>query len=98
MSRLTQSNRGQRGPGTPAALIADAERVLRERGVTTAWLACAIGSDRAARFYEKSGWQRAATTTYSAETTDGQVSVDVSPYEKTFQVPPGAPADARRPS
>ena len=27
--------------------------------VEVAWLACAIGNDRAARFYEKSGWRRA---------------------------------------
>jgi hypothetical protein len=25
----------------------------------TTYLACAIGNDRAARFYEKRGWQRA---------------------------------------
>lgn len=37
-----------------AALIGDAEARLAERGVETAWLACAIGNHRAARFYEKS--------------------------------------------
>jgi hypothetical protein len=30
-------------------LIADAEARLAEAGIATAWLACAIGNDRAAR-------------------------------------------------
>jgi ribosomal protein S18 acetylase RimI-like enzyme len=38
-----------------AALIADAEAMLAEHGVEMAWLACAVGNNRAARFYEKSG-------------------------------------------
>jgi GNAT superfamily N-acetyltransferase len=38
-----------RGAGVAAALIADAEARLAERGVREAWLACAIGNDRAAR-------------------------------------------------
>ena len=50
-----------RGTGAAAALIADAEVRLSERGVKTAWLDCAIGNERAARFYEKSGWRRAGT-------------------------------------
>src|SRR5262245_7971408 len=36
-----------RGSGAAAALIADAERRLADGGVETAWLACAIGNDRA---------------------------------------------------
>jgi hypothetical protein len=32
---------------------AEAERV--RRGITRPWLACAIGDDYAARFYEKAG-------------------------------------------
>jgi GNAT superfamily N-acetyltransferase len=44
------------GSGVAAALIADAEAMLIEHAVETAWLACAIGNNRAARFYEKSGW------------------------------------------
>ncbi len=42
-----------RGTGVAAALLADAEARLSANGVATAWLACAIGNDRAARFYEK---------------------------------------------
>ncbi|HXV64473.1 MAG TPA: GNAT family N-acetyltransferase [Vicinamibacteria bacterium] len=50
-----------RGAGVAAALIADAEARLVEDGVERAWLACAIGNERAARFYEKSGWHRVGT-------------------------------------
>jgi ribosomal protein S18 acetylase RimI-like enzyme len=42
-----------RGSGVASALIADAEARLAKIGVETAWLACAIGNERAARFYEK---------------------------------------------
>ena len=49
------------GSGVAAALIADEKARLGERGVETAWLACAIGNYRAARFYEKSGWRMAGT-------------------------------------
>jgi ribosomal protein S18 acetylase RimI-like enzyme len=39
-----------RGSGVAAALVADAEARLAEDGVELAWLACAVGNDRAARF------------------------------------------------
>jgi GNAT superfamily N-acetyltransferase len=42
-----------RGTGVAAALIEDAEVRLADAGVGVAWLACAIGNERAARFYEK---------------------------------------------
>src|SRR5262245_15325666 len=48
-----------RGSGAAAALIADAEARMADAGVELAWLACAIGNERAARFYEKCGWRRA---------------------------------------
>src|SRR5262249_12654895 len=56
-----------RGSGVAAALIDDAEARLLASGVETAWLACAIGNDRAARFYEKRGWRRVGTMINSAE-------------------------------
>jgi len=51
--------------------------------VTTAWLACAIGNERAARFYEKHGWRRAGIVTNAAETSQGVFMLDVWRYEKT---------------
>jgi len=73
-----------RGSGVAAALIADAEDRLADRGVGTAWLACAIGNDRAARFYEKRGWRRVGTMINDAETSAGTFLLEVWRYEKTL--------------
>ena len=74
--------RAARGTGVAAVLIADGEARLAERGVTTAWLSCGIGNDRAARFYEKRGWVRARIMVNRLETQDGVFEVDVWRYEK----------------
>ena len=71
-----------RGSGAAAALMADAEAHLAKSGVETAWLACAIGNHRAARFYEKSGWRRVGVVTYQAETSTGLFPLEVWRYEK----------------
>ncbi|MBO9662041.1 GNAT family N-acetyltransferase [Dokdonella sp.] len=71
-----------RGSGAAAALLADGEARLATAGVTTAWLACAIGNERAARFYEKHGWQRTGVVTSRLETPDGLFLLDVWRYEK----------------
>jgi GNAT superfamily N-acetyltransferase len=71
-----------RGTGVAAALIADAEARLAASGVGTAWLACAIGNERAARFYEKCGWRRVGTMLNQLETSDGTFPLDVWRYEK----------------
>jgi GNAT superfamily N-acetyltransferase len=60
-----------RGAGVAAALIADAEARLLARGVETAWLACAIGNERAARFYEKCGWRRVGMLVHQLQTVGG---------------------------
>jgi len=77
--------REARGSGVAAALIADGEARLGERGVTTAWLACAVGNDRAARFYEKCGWHRARTMVNRLETSIGVFEIDIWRYEKRVQ-------------
>ena len=73
-----------RGTGVAAALMADAEARLAGRGVRMAWLACAIGNDRAARFYEKCGWRRVGTMVNEAETSEGTFRLDVWRYEKVL--------------
>jgi ribosomal protein S18 acetylase RimI-like enzyme len=70
------------GSGVAAALIADAEARLAARGIATAWLACAVGNDRAARFYEKSGWRLAGTVVNPAATSSGPFPLKVWRYEK----------------
>lgn len=71
-----------RGTGIAVSLIDDAEVRLAAMGVGTAWLACAIGNDRAARFYEKRGWRRAGTVVSRLETPNGLIPLEVWRYEK----------------
>jgi GNAT superfamily N-acetyltransferase len=73
-----------RGSGVAAALVADAEARLAAAGVEIAWLACAIGNERAARFYEKCGWRRAGTVAYQPEASDGP-PLEVWRYEKLLR-------------
>jgi ribosomal protein S18 acetylase RimI-like enzyme len=79
--QLFVSPAGQ-GAGIAAALLADGEARLAQRGVDSAWLACAIGNDRAARFYEKHGWQLAGTVVNPADTPSGPFPLRVWRYEK----------------
>ena len=76
-----------RGSGVAAALVVDAEARLGESGVGTAWLACAIGNERAARFYEKCGWRRAGTVVEYLEIPDGTFPLEVWRYEKSLKRP-----------
>jgi len=71
-----------RGSGAAAALIADAESQLSKNGVGTAWLACAIGNERAARFYEKHGWRSVGNMINRLETPAGEFLLEVWRYEK----------------
>jgi GNAT superfamily N-acetyltransferase len=71
-----------RGKGVAAELVSDAEKSLAANGITTAWLTCAIGNDRAASFYEKSGWHRAGNMFNNIETPDGLIELEVWRYEK----------------
>lgn len=74
-----------RGSGVSATLIDDAESRMAAQGVATAWLACAIGNDRAARFYEKRGWLRAGKVISMLETPTGPYAYEVWRYEKPLR-------------
>lgn len=76
-----------RGSGVAAALIADAEARIAANGAGVGWLACAIGNDRAARFYEKHGWRRAGTMINHAETPHGTFPLETWRYEKSLGKP-----------
>ena len=74
-----------RGSGAAAALLADAEARLAAAGIELAWLACAIGNDRAARFYEKHGWRRTGVFVHHPETPDGKLTMEAWRYEKRLR-------------
>lgn len=76
-----------RGSGVAVALIADAEARLSESGFKTAWLACAIGNEQAARFYEKHGWRRVGNMVHVLDTSEGKFPLEVWRYEKTLTRP-----------
>jgi len=76
--------REARGTGVAAALIADGEARLAARGFATVWLACAIGNERAARFYEKRGWVMAREVVNRLETPEGVFDVAIWRYEKAM--------------
>jgi ribosomal protein S18 acetylase RimI-like enzyme len=86
-----------RGSGVAAALLADGEARLAACRVRTAWLACAIGNDRAARFYEKNGWRRVGTMVNYAETSNGAFPLEVWRYEKALIDSEGSWESAGRP-
>jgi GNAT superfamily N-acetyltransferase len=75
------SNAAQ-GTGAAATLMADAEARLRANGVKTTWLSCAIGNERAMRFYEKLGWWRAGVMVNQADTSAGPFALETWRYEK----------------
>jgi GNAT superfamily N-acetyltransferase len=80
--------REARGSGVAAALIADAEARLFENGVAVGWLACAIGNERAARFYEKCGWNRVGKMVSRLSTPEGFFPLQVWRYEKRLAPSP----------
>jgi hypothetical protein len=58
---------------------------MAARGISSAWLACAVGNLRAARFYEKCGWIRTATVAIESETSEGSFPIEVWRYEKRLR-------------
>jgi ribosomal protein S18 acetylase RimI-like enzyme len=72
-----------RGSGLAAALLGDGEARLAANGDETAWLACAIGNDRAAKF-----WRRVGTMVNQLETPDGPFPLKVWRYEKLLRQAP----------
>ena len=76
---------GARRSGVAAVLLADAEERINALGAQTAWLACGIGNERAAKFYEKHGWHRVGNMTIELPTPDGLFPLEVWRYEKQLK-------------
>jgi len=72
-----------RGSRVAKLLISDAEIQIAANGFETAWLACAIGNDRAAKFYEKCGWQRVGNMMNRLELPSGEYLLETWRYEKS---------------
>lgn len=70
------------GSGAAGTLMAQAEQALAGQ---KAWLACAVGNMRAARFYEKCGWRQLGTFIYEVETAKGPMEVDEWRYQKDLR-------------
>lgn len=63
--------RGLRGGGVAAVLLACGEAMLARSGVAEAFLWCAVGNDRAYRFYLREGWSDAGVVQCDVATPDG---------------------------
>ena len=68
-----------RAHGVAAKMIADAESRL-DRGLV--WLACSVGNDRAARFYEKHGWRNRGVVEIQVDTSEGPYDLGVWRFDK----------------
>ena len=75
-----------RSQGLPALLLADAEACLHAAGHATAWLACAVGNDRAARFYEKHGWQRMREEEIAVHGAEPVSGAEAKPFPLTVWI------------
>ena len=72
-----------RGSGVADALLAEAERQVRENGHAIAWLAVVAGNGRARSFYERMGWSDEGAFDYVAAVEDGTtVAVPCRRYVK----------------
>lgn len=69
-------DRVDRGSGVAAALLAEAERRMAQRGTETAELHCVVGNTRACRFYERMGWTHTGRITEAVAGPNGPVAVE----------------------
>lgn len=73
------------GTGIAQALLQDGLARLARRGVTVAWLICAIGNERAAHFYAKMGWVNTGVVPIMTETSSGPIAVNGWRLEKAIE-------------
>lgn len=73
-----------RGTGVAAALMADCEEKFIKQNIPLVWLSCTIGNHRAARFYEKCGWNNVGTETHQLETLAETFPLKVWRFEKSL--------------
>ncbi|HEX6149230.1 GNAT family N-acetyltransferase [Nocardioides sp.] len=71
-----------RGTGAAALLLQAAERLIRDAGHESAWLAVVGGNARARAFYERQGWRDEGAFTHHAPGPDGPIPVTAHRYVK----------------
>lgn len=71
-----------RGKGVAQLLMQDGERAIKQDGHAAAWLSCAIGNERAARFYTKQGWSNVCTETVELDTLGAPFPLQLLRFEK----------------
>lgn len=76
--------RASRGTGLAKRQMVQAETVMCANGVEAAWLACSVGNDRAAAFYEKAGWRNAGAVEIEVETAGAGFPLTVWRFEKSL--------------
>jgi ribosomal protein S18 acetylase RimI-like enzyme len=64
-------SRGDRGSGAARLLLVEGEAMLADAGVAEAFLWCAVGNDRAFRFYIRQGWRDGGVVQCDVDTPDG---------------------------
>lgn len=69
-----------RSTGVAAALLVEAERIVKASGHERAWLAVSPGNTRARRFYERCGWIDEGLFNYAAGGDAGPLSVPCHRY------------------
>ncbi len=70
------------GGGYARQMMLHALAELRKRGFVRVWLACGIGNNRAARFYEKMGWENVGVSTITIHLPSGSEPLEIWRFEK----------------
>ncbi len=70
------------GGGIPKPLMMHALEELKARGFSRAWLACGIGNDRAACFYEKMGWKNVGISSITIHLPSGSEPLEIWRFER----------------
>ncbi|MFC7303708.1 GNAT family N-acetyltransferase [Streptomyces monticola] len=74
-----------RGTNAAAALLTEAERLVRAAGHRRAWLAVVAGNGRARRFYDRQGWLDEGPFEHRAPSATGPINVSAHRYVKDVQ-------------
>lgn len=83
-------SRHARGTGAASRLLAEGEAMLADAGIAEAFLWCAVGNDRAFRFYLREGWRDGGVVQCDVATPDGPARL---PSHRMLKVPAPRPAE-----